>query len=160
MSTRATALFGLDGFKVLACAEAGGELSLLVQTTANLVGCPDWRGCHARLIHHPSGTVSRPTEAMPMTNVAPDERASSMACRPQRRAPGPGPPDLRPQRPVRRRRESAPSSRRQVAPAVAVEAFDDDVEPPQDLPEQPNDHLAVAGRHEGLRVRGLNGWFG
>lgn len=80
--------------------------------------------------------------------------------RPQRRAPGPGPPDLRSQRPVRRRCESALSSRRQVASAVAVETFDDDVEPPQDLPEQPNNHLAVAGRHEGLRVRGLNSWFG
>jgi len=34
------ALFGLAGFEVLAAAEAGGELELLVQTTADLVGCP------------------------------------------------------------------------------------------------------------------------
>ena len=34
------ALFGLAGFEVLAIADAGGELELLVQTTADLVGCP------------------------------------------------------------------------------------------------------------------------
>ena len=34
------ALFGLAGFEVLAAADAGGELELLVQTTADLVGCP------------------------------------------------------------------------------------------------------------------------
>lgn len=34
------ALFGLDGFVVLGAAEAGGELELLVETTADLVGCP------------------------------------------------------------------------------------------------------------------------
>src|SRR5690349_12730761 len=34
------ALFGLTGFEILAVADAGGELELLVQTTANLVGCP------------------------------------------------------------------------------------------------------------------------
>ena len=38
------ALMGLDGFEVLAAADAGGELELLVQTTAELVGCP---GCGA-----------------------------------------------------------------------------------------------------------------
>ena len=38
------ALFGLAGFEVLAAADAGGELELLVQTTADLVGCP---GCGA-----------------------------------------------------------------------------------------------------------------
>jgi hypothetical protein len=35
------ALFGLDGFSVLAAAEAGGELELLVETTADLVACPE-----------------------------------------------------------------------------------------------------------------------
>jgi transposase len=35
------ALFGLDGFVVLGAAEAGGELELLVETTADLVGCPE-----------------------------------------------------------------------------------------------------------------------
>lgn len=34
------ALFGLAGFEVLAAADAGGELELLVQTTADMVGCP------------------------------------------------------------------------------------------------------------------------
>ena len=34
------ALFGLAGFEVLAAADAGGELELLVQTTTDLVGCP------------------------------------------------------------------------------------------------------------------------
>ncbi|HEX2297201.1 MAG TPA: hypothetical protein VHH34_01560 [Pseudonocardiaceae bacterium] len=38
------ALFGFDGFRVLAAADAGGELELLVETTAELVGCP---GCGA-----------------------------------------------------------------------------------------------------------------
>jgi transposase len=38
------ALLGLDGFSVLAAADAGGELELLVETTADLVGCP---GCGA-----------------------------------------------------------------------------------------------------------------
>jgi transposase len=40
----AAALFGLDGFRVLATADAGGELELMVETTAELVGCP---GCAA-----------------------------------------------------------------------------------------------------------------
>ena len=35
------ALFGLDGFSVLGVADAGGELELLVETTADLVGCPE-----------------------------------------------------------------------------------------------------------------------
>jgi len=35
------ALLGLDGFVVLAAADAGGELELLVQTSADLVGCPE-----------------------------------------------------------------------------------------------------------------------
>jgi transposase len=34
------ALFGLAGFEVLAAADAGDEVELLVQTTAELVGCP------------------------------------------------------------------------------------------------------------------------
>jgi transposase len=38
------ALLGLDGFVVMTTAEVGGELELLVETTADLVGCP---GCGA-----------------------------------------------------------------------------------------------------------------
>jgi len=34
------AVFGLDGFEVLAAADAGGELELMIETTATLVGCP------------------------------------------------------------------------------------------------------------------------
>lgn len=34
------ALFGLCGFEILAAADAGGELEVLVETTAELVGCP------------------------------------------------------------------------------------------------------------------------
>jgi hypothetical protein len=41
------ALFGLAGFEILAAVEVGGELELLVQTTADLVGCPA-RGAVAR----------------------------------------------------------------------------------------------------------------
>lgn len=39
--------FGLDGFEVLAAADSGGELELLIQTTADLVGYPGadrWSG--------------------------------------------------------------------------------------------------------------------
>jgi transposase len=35
------ALFGLDGFRLLAAAEVGGELELLIETAADLVGCPE-----------------------------------------------------------------------------------------------------------------------
>ena len=38
------ALLGLDGFVIITTAEVGGELELLVETTADLVGCP---GCGA-----------------------------------------------------------------------------------------------------------------
>jgi transposase len=38
------ALFGLDGFEVVSAVEVDGELEVLVQTTADLVGCP---GCGA-----------------------------------------------------------------------------------------------------------------
>jgi hypothetical protein len=41
------ALFGLDGFRVLSTADAGGELELLVEITADLVGCPE-RGAVVR----------------------------------------------------------------------------------------------------------------
>jgi transposase len=34
-------LFGLDGFTVLTAVDAGGELEVLVETTADLVGCPE-----------------------------------------------------------------------------------------------------------------------
>jgi hypothetical protein len=34
------ALLGLAGFEILAAAEVGGEVEVLVQTPAQLVGCP------------------------------------------------------------------------------------------------------------------------
>ncbi|BBY56066.1 hypothetical protein MKOR_33170 [Mycolicibacillus koreensis] len=34
-------LFGLDGFRVLAAADAGGEVELLVETTVSVAPCPD-----------------------------------------------------------------------------------------------------------------------
>jgi transposase len=39
-TTVTAALLGLDGFEILAAADVGGELELLIQTTADLVGCP------------------------------------------------------------------------------------------------------------------------
>ena len=39
-TTVTAALLGLDGFEILASADVGGELELLIQTTADLVGCP------------------------------------------------------------------------------------------------------------------------
>lgn|GEM_PF-4352899 len=38
------ALFGRDGFEVLAAADAGGGLEFMIEATADLVGCP---GCGA-----------------------------------------------------------------------------------------------------------------
>jgi hypothetical protein len=35
------ALFGLGGFRVLAAADAGGEVEVLVETVARVVPCPD-----------------------------------------------------------------------------------------------------------------------
>ena len=40
-SSVVAALFGLDGFCVLAAADVGGELELLVETIARVVPCPD-----------------------------------------------------------------------------------------------------------------------
>jgi hypothetical protein len=39
-TSMAAALVGLAGFRLLAAADAGGELELLVETCAGLVGCP------------------------------------------------------------------------------------------------------------------------
>ena len=47
------ALFGLAGFEVLAAGDAGGELELLIETTADLVPCPS------------CGAVARPKDRRP-----------------------------------------------------------------------------------------------
>ena len=46
-------LLGLDGFTVLTSAEVDGELELLIETTADLVGCPR------------CGAVARPKDRRP-----------------------------------------------------------------------------------------------
>ena len=48
-----TEVFGLAGFEVLAAADAGGELEIMIETPAGLVGCP---GCAA---------VARPKDRRP-----------------------------------------------------------------------------------------------
>jgi transposase len=54
-SASASRLLGLDGFEVLATEVAGGEWRLVVQTTAEFVGCP---GCGVRAQAHGRRTVS------------------------------------------------------------------------------------------------------
>ena len=53
-SASASRLLGLDGFEVLATEVAGGEWQLVVQTTAEVVGCP---GCGVRAQAHGRRTV-------------------------------------------------------------------------------------------------------
>jgi hypothetical protein len=48
-SASGSALFGLDGFQVLAAEVVGGEWQLTVQTTATVVGCA---GCGMRATPH------------------------------------------------------------------------------------------------------------
>jgi transposase len=45
----ATALLGMDGFVVLSQMETDGKIWLLVETTVDLVGCPD---CGVRAVGH------------------------------------------------------------------------------------------------------------
>jgi hypothetical protein len=54
------ALFGLAGFEVLAAADAGGELELLVQTAADLVGCPACGAVARAKDRRPSWVVDLP----------------------------------------------------------------------------------------------------
>ena len=62
------ALFGLAGFEILAAADAGGELELLVQTTADLVGCP---AC---------GAVARAKDRRPTLGARPAASAGGRWC--------------------------------------------------------------------------------
>jgi transposase len=52
-AVRIAGLLGLDGFTVLAAVEVGGELELLIETTAELVACPR------------CGAVARPKDRRP-----------------------------------------------------------------------------------------------
>src|SRR5512133_3984977 len=54
------ALFGLAGFEVLAAADAGGEVELLVQTTTDLVGCPACGAVARAKDRRPSWVVDLP----------------------------------------------------------------------------------------------------
>src|SRR3954451_20882063 len=60
------ALFGLAGFEVLAAADAGGELELLVQTTADLVGCPACGAVARAKDRRPSWVVDLPIGGRPV----------------------------------------------------------------------------------------------
>jgi transposase len=60
------ALFGLAGFEVLAAAAAGGELELLVQTTADLVGCPGCGAVARAKDRRPSWVVDLPIGGRPV----------------------------------------------------------------------------------------------
>ena len=53
-SQGATALLGMDGFVVGAQVDGDGELLLMVETTADVVGCD---GCGTRAIGHGRRTV-------------------------------------------------------------------------------------------------------
>jgi hypothetical protein len=52
-AVRVAGLLGLDGFSVLTAVEVSGELELLVESTADLVGCPV------------CGAVARPKDRRP-----------------------------------------------------------------------------------------------
>lgn len=60
------ALFGLAGFEVLAAADAGGELELLVQTTADLVPCPRCGAVARAKDRRPSWVVDLPIGGRPV----------------------------------------------------------------------------------------------
>jgi transposase len=60
------ALIGLDGFEVLAAADAGGELELLVQTTADLVGCPSCGAVARAKDRRPSWVRDLPVAGRPV----------------------------------------------------------------------------------------------
>ena len=60
------ALIGLDGFEILAAADAGGELELLVQTTADLVGCPSCGAVARAKDRRPSWVRDLPVAGRPV----------------------------------------------------------------------------------------------
>ena len=60
------ALLGLDGFVVLAAADAGGELELLVETTADLVGCPECGSVARAKDRRPSWVRDLPVAGRPV----------------------------------------------------------------------------------------------
>jgi transposase len=60
------ALFGLAGFEVLAAADAAGELELLIQTTADMVGCPGCGAVARAKDRRPSWVVDLPIGGRPV----------------------------------------------------------------------------------------------
>lgn len=81
-----TGLLGVHGFTVLAASEVGGELERLVETTADLVGCPDCGAVARAKDRRPSWVRDLPrcagcgcsTRSMSFTSAWP----ASMTCAP------------------------------------------------------------------------------
>lgn len=62
----AGALFGLDGFVLLAAADAGGELEIMVETTADLVPCPECGAVARAKDRRPSWVRDLPVAGRPV----------------------------------------------------------------------------------------------
>ncbi|MCA1835618.1 MAG: transposase family protein [Actinobacteria bacterium] len=65
----AAAMLGLSGFVVLAVSEVEGELEQAVETTADLVGCPDCGAVAELHDRRPTWVRDLPTGGRPVTLV-------------------------------------------------------------------------------------------
>jgi transposase len=61
-----TVLFGLDGFEVVAAADAGGELEIMIETTAELVGCPECGAVATAKDRRPAWVADLPIAGRPV----------------------------------------------------------------------------------------------
>ena len=61
-----TVLFGLDGFEVVAAADAGGELEIMIETTAELVGCPECGAVATAKDRRPTWVADLPIAGRPV----------------------------------------------------------------------------------------------
>ena len=86
------ALFGLAGFEILAAADAGGELEMLVQTTADLVGCPECGAVARAKDRRPTWVRDLPIGGRPVV-ICWVKRI--WACRSYCASSGPGPSSIR-----------------------------------------------------------------